>query len=262
MRRIIAIAIAAPLWLAAPWGASAATILGLTADNKIVTFDSEKRAVTKTVAISGIEGGLIGFDIRPIDGKLYGVNEGGTIYTIDVATGKATPVSKLDKKFEHAGKALVDFNPQADRLRLIGVNGTSFRVDVDKGTVTVDGSLKYADNDANKGKKPAVSMGAYTNTMPKARGTELFNVDTDLGVLVLQSPPNDGVLQTRGSTGVKFSRNASIDILLDGNDDNIAYAVDGKTLYTVDLKTGVAKKSGDVAGLDNLIDIAVVPIKR
>ena len=242
--------------------AQAAPALALTADNKLIAFDTETRAAPKTVAIKGTDGALLGIDFRPNDGKLYGVTGSGAIYTIDTATGAATKVSQLDKKFEHGGRALVDFNPQADRLRLIGVNGVSLRVDVDKGSVTVDGSLKYEPKDANAAKKPTVTMGAYTNSMPKARGTELFNIDTALGVLALQSPPNDGVLQTRGPTGVKFSAKANIDIFLNANDDNVAYVLDRGTLYTVDLKTGKATKTGTVKGTATAIDFAIQPLKK
>jgi hypothetical protein len=242
--------------------AQAAPAFALTADNKLIPFDTETRAVSKPVAIEGTDGALLGIDIRPNDGRLYGVTNSGAIYTIDTATGAATKVSQLDKKFEHGGRALVDFNPQADRLRLIGVNGVSFRVDVDKGAVTVDGSLKYEPKDANAAKKATVTMGAYTNSMPKARGTELFNIDTALGVLVLQSPPNDGVLQTRGPTGVKFSAKANIDIFLNASDDNVAYVLDRGTLYTVDLKTGKATKTGAVKGTATAIDIAIQPLKK
>jgi hypothetical protein len=242
--------------------AQAAPAFALTADNKLIAFDTDTRTASKTVAIKGTDGALLGIDIRPNDGKLYGVTASGAIYTIDTATGAATKVSQLDKKFEHGGRALVDFNPQADRLRLIGLNGVSLRVDVDKGAVTVDGSLKYEPKDANAAKKPTVTMGAYTNSMPKARGTELFNIDTALGMLVLQSPPNDGVLQTRGPTGVKFSAKANIDIFLNGNEDNVAYVLDRGTLYTVDLKTGKATKTGAVKGTASAIDFAIQPIKK
>lgn len=244
-----------------PAAAHAATAYALTGDNKLVTFDTDTRAAAKTVGITGTDGALIGIDVRPSDGRLYGVSDSGAIYTIDTGTGAATKVSQLDKKFEHGGRALVDFNPQADRLRLIGVSGVSFRVDVDKGAVTIDGALKYGEKDANAAQKPTVTMGAYTNSMPKAKGTELFNIDTALGNLVLQSPPNDGVLQTRGPTGAKFSAKASIDIFLNDKGDNVAYVLDAGVLYTLDLKTGTGTKSGDVAGTANAIDIAVQPAK-
>jgi hypothetical protein len=245
-----------------PQAAQSATAYALTADNKLVVFDTDTRKVSKAVSITGTDGALLGIDVRPIGGALYGVTDSGAIYTIDTGSGAAKKVSQLDKKFEHGGRALVDFNPQADRLRLIGVNGTSFRVDVDKGAVTVDGTLKFDGKDANAGKKVTVTMGAYTNSMPKARGTELFNIDTGLGTLVLQSPPNDGVLQTRGETGMKFSDKASIDIFLNADSDNVAYVLDAGSLHTIDLKTGKATKLGAVDGTENAIDFAIQPINK
>lgn len=262
LKFVLAATVALPLALAAAGTASAATIHALTADNKMLAFDSETRAIARTVAVTGIDGTLIGIDIRPMDGKLYAVSDKNVIYTIDPMTGAATKVSQLDKPFQHGGKALVDFNPQADRLRLIGVNGVSFRVNVETGAVIVDGSLKYGEKDANAAKKPMVTMGAYTNAMPKAKGTELFNIDTTTGTLNLQSPPNDGVQQTRAKTSVAFGKTASIDIVLDANEDNVAYVLDGTALYTLNLKDGMAKKHGDIAGLPAVIDIAVAPVKK
>jgi len=262
LKNLAAVLLAGCAIASLPATAHAATAYALTGDNKLVTFDTDTRKAGKAVAVKGTDGALIGIDVRPNDGKLYGVTGSGAIFTIDPATGAATKVSQLDKKFDHGGRAIVDFNPQADRLRLIGVNGTSFRVDVDKGAVTVDGSLKYGEKDTNAAKKATATMGAYTNSMPKAKGTELFNIDTALGNLVLQSPPNDGVLQTRGATGTKFSAKASMDIFLNASDDNVAYVLDRGALYTVDLKTGKATKTGAVAGTGAAIDFAIQPIKK
>lgn len=74
----------------------------------------------------------------------------------------------------------VDFNPVADRLRIVAANGLSVRVNVQDGTATVDGSLQYA---------------------PADRETALYDIDTATSALVKQAPPNDGVLRTVGSTG-------------------------------------------------------------
>lgn len=99
--------------------------------------------------------------------------------------------------------ATVDFNPVADRLRVIGSDGTSLRVNVDDGKVVKDGSLKYADGDANKGKAPKVMAGAYTNSVKGTKETTLLNIDTTTGALVKQAPPNDGILNTVGTLGPK-----------------------------------------------------------
>lgn len=239
----------------------AATIVALTDDGRLVTFDTEKRVAGKPVAIAGMSGRIIGIDVRPIDKKLYGVTDKGTIFTVDPATGATTPMSVLARPFDGGGRAAIDFNPQADRMRMIGANGTSFRVNVVTGEVAVDGSLRYEGKDANAGKKPRVTAVAYTNAMPNAKGTEMFDLDTGNGVFALQSPPNDGIMQTRGKLGTAFGDQAAFDILLDQKQDNVAYVVDKATLYTLDLDNGATKALGAISGLPAIIDIAVLPVQ-
>lgn len=251
-----AIALSALAFGAAPAGA--ATIVALTPKNELVWFDTDKRVSSKPVEIKGITGKVIGIDVRPMDKKLYAVTDKGTILTVDPKTGETTPMSVLAKPFDHGGQASVDFNPQADRLRLIGVNGTSFRVNVVTGEVAVDGSLKFDPKDANATKKPGVTAVAYTNAMANARGTELFDLDTANGVMALQSPPNDGIMQTRGKLSVDFSKWAAFDIMLDAKQDNVAYVVDKGVLYTLNLDNGAATKVGEIGGLPTITDIAIV----
>ena len=83
---------------------------------------------------------------------LYGLIADGTLYTI-ATDGKATMKSKLDTMVKPGGMVTVDFNPVADRLRVMSSDGTSLRVNVDDGKVTTDGSHKFADADANKDRR-------------------------------------------------------------------------------------------------------------
>ena len=75
-----------------------------------------------------------------------------------------------------------DFNPVADRLRLMSAEGVSWRINVDDGKVTVDGSHKY--KDAMAGKTPRVVAGAYTNSFKDTKATTLYNIDAATGSLV------------------------------------------------------------------------------
>ena len=125
----------------------------------------------------------------------------------------------------------------------------------------VPGALAFAANDPNAGKKPAVAAGAYTNSMAGARETALYNIDPMMGTLLLQSPPNDGVQQTKGSLGLKLKPTVAFDIMADGSGRNVAYALADKTLYTVDLASGKATRLRDIKKLPALIDIAVLPAK-
>src|SRR5690349_7188181 len=95
--------------------ARAATLVGLTADNRLVRIDAASRRAMAPVRVSGAEGRLVGIDVRPADGRLYGLTDAGQIVTLDATTGQATPVSRLSEPFMGGGRATVDFNPVADR---------------------------------------------------------------------------------------------------------------------------------------------------
>ena len=94
-----------------------------------------------------------------------------------------------------------------------------------------------------------------------ARETALYNIDPAIGALLLQSPPNDGVQQTKGLLGLKLKPTVAFDIMADGTGRNVAYALADKTLYTVDLASGKTTRLRDIKKLPALIDIAVLPAK-
>ena len=237
--------------------AEAATLVGLTADNKLVKIDTSTLAASAPMAISSSDR-IVGIDVRPADGKLYGLSATGQLVTIDHMTGKATAGSTLSEKAALGSRPIVDFNPAADRLRVIGADGTSLRVNVENGATTVDKPLNYDPADANAAKKPMVAAGAYTNSAKGAKSTELFHVDGGTGALVLQNPPNDGVLKTRGAVGVTGLADAAMDIDSEAEGKNTAYLIAGGTLYTVDLATGKATQVGALKGMNGkLVDIAV-----
>src|SRR5262245_57499979 len=183
---------------------AAGWIVGLVDGKSIVTIDPANRKVVTKVDIKGAAT-IIGIDIRPADGMLYGVASDGNIVTIDVKSGQATTKSKLSEMLKAGVTATVDFNPVADRLRVMGSDGTSLRVNVDDGKATVDGAHKYKDGDANAGKTPRVVAGAYTNSWKGTQATTLYNIDAATGALVTQAPPNDGVLNTVGAVGMAMN---------------------------------------------------------
>ena len=84
--------------------------------------------------------------------------------------GKATTKSKLDTTLAKGVVATVDFNPAADRLRVMGSDGMNLRANVDDGKVTKDGDHKYAEADMHKGEKPNIVAGAYTNSVKGRKG--------------------------------------------------------------------------------------------
>lgn len=250
---------------------------GLTDDGRIVTFKTATpNTLDANVAVTGLAAGerLLGFDIRPKDGLLYGISSAARIVTIDPATGAATVKATLaadaaDVSAPYTGilgtAFGVDFNPVADRLRVIGNTGQSLRINVDTGATTTDGAINRA------GASPVVTAAAYTNSFAGTAATMLFDIDTASASLALQNPPNDGTLANVGLLGVAVAGDAGFDIA--GGANGLALAAlrteagGPSSLYRVDLATGAAVPSGGAAtpsasaignGTVGLSDIAIV----
>ena len=239
--------------------ASAETVIGLVDGKTLVMIDSASGKVGKSVSISGASD-LVGIDVRPADGMLYGVTRDGAVVTIDPSNGKAMEKSKLKTMLPAGVTATVDFNPVADRLRLIGSDGTNLRANVDDGSVTTDGALKFADSDMHKGETANVIAAAYTNSVKGSKETTLYNIDATIGGLLKQAPPNDGILNAVGKLGVKVSGPVAFDIMSDGKGNNMAWLLSDGTLHKVDLTSGKAMAAGKVMGAPGMItDIAIWP---
>ncbi len=88
---------------------SAQTVIGLADGKTLVMLDGTSGKVGKTVPVSGAAN-LIGIDVRPADGMLYGVTADGAVVTIDPLTGKAMEKSKLRTMLPNGVTATVDFN--------------------------------------------------------------------------------------------------------------------------------------------------------
>ena len=237
--------------------ANAAQVAALVGGDTIATVDTAQKKATGSVKVSGISGKLVGIDVRPADGLLYGLVDDGTVVTID-KDGKATMKSKLDTMLAKGVMATVDFNPVADRLRVMGSDGMSLRANVDDGKVTKDGDHKYAETDMHKGEKPNIVAGAYTNSVKGTKETALFNIDATIGALVKQAPPNDGILGAVGKLGIKPTT-VAFDIWSDGAGKNEAWLMADGTLYSVDLATGKATEAARIAGVTGAVtDIAIM----
>jgi hypothetical protein len=237
--------------------AHAAQVAALIGGDTIAMVDTAQKKATGSVKVSGISGALVGIDVRPADGLLYGLVDDGTVVTIAM-DGKATVKSKLDTMLAKGVTATVDFNPVADRLRVMGSDGMSLRANVDDGKVTKDGDHKYADTDMHKGEKPNVIGGAYTNSVKGTKETALFNIDGTIGALVKQAPPNDGILGAVGKLGIKPAT-VAFDIWSDGNGKNEAWLMADGTLYAVDLATGKATEAAKITGVSGTVkDIAII----
>lgn len=96
-------------------------------------------------------------------------------------------------------ESLMDFNPAVNALRLIGSNDQNFAVVNANGgnlnQTAVQTALAYAPGDANAGRDPNVTAGAYNNNVPNTPQTIFYMIDYDLDTLVTIAPP----LGARGS---------------------------------------------------------------
>jgi hypothetical protein len=247
---------AGALLLAAGTAAQAADIVALASGNTLHTIDSTSRKVTATAKVQGEP--LLGVDVRPADGMLYGLTASGRIVTVDAKTGATTVKSTLSEPLASGATFAVDFNPVADRLRVISSAGISLRINVDDGKTLVDKPLVYAEADANKGKTPKVTAVAYSNSVKGTKETVLYDIDAATGSFLRQVPPNDGVLNTIGKVGAKLNGTIAFDILADGNGGNTGYLMTGNQLYTLDIATGATRAVGQVAGVSGVTDIAVM----
>jgi hypothetical protein len=229
------------------------TLVALTESGELLVFPAARPDAATRVSIRGLGGTLIGIDLRPADGRLYGLTTTSEIYTIDLGSRQATLVCSLTVPFDGAARSGIDFNPQADRLRLVSAEGQNLRVNVDIGATAVDRSAAYAPADPNAGKPPAVAASAYTNSVPGAATTKLFNIGAAQDVLALQDPPKDGVQVTVGPLGVDFGPLAGFEIVSDPSGQDRAYAASGSMLYTIDLGSGAATPVGTIGAGDSAV---------
>jgi hypothetical protein len=229
-------------------------IVGLTSNNTLVNYNSKSRRSAQAIKIKGVDGNVIGIDFRPANRMLYAITDTDKIYTVNTDNAVATKVSTLSVSFNGGFQAGVDFNPVADRLRVVANNGQNYRIDVETGIVTSDKTLNY-----NPTQGLGITAAAYTNSKAGATATKLYNLDYVSNNLVAQNPPNDGVLTTVGALKINLPPVAGFDIVTDSKGNNFGFIVSSKSLYTVDLSTGVAKMMGNFQE-GSLIGVAVSPI--
>lgn len=258
----LAVAIAAAL---APSKADAAFAYTIQGATTLLRFDTANPGSVTTVgAFTGAATLLDGLDFRPANGLLYGYSQAtNTLVTIDpsnAVTSFASTPSTASSDFILG----LDFNPAADRLRLVNASDQNLRINVDNGLTLVDGNLAYAVGDPFFGTNPSINEAAYTNNDNNpGTGTQLYYIDVGTNSLVTTSNPNGGVLNTVGALGINANDLIGFDIVTDPfSGTNTAYAIlDDNTasrFYTINLATGAATLIGalDAAGEFGL---AVVP---
>jgi hypothetical protein len=232
--------------------------------------------VADIVGFTGCDTRLVGVDMRVQDGLLYGVGNCPSyagVYTIPFYPNSdgvmpITKVSQLTVTLDGTTFG-VDFNPAADRLRIISDNGQNLRHNLNDHTTIADLPLNN-----NGPLAKGVTAAAYTNNdLNVASATTLFDLDTLNDQVAIQAPPNSGTLNPTGKLGVDASLNAGADIFSDlpgptgspsgktiTNTAFAAFVPTGATrasFYMFDVLTGTATKVGDFPTIAPVTDVAV-----
>ncbi len=238
-------------------------IVGLQPGNTLITFAPDAPGtVLSTVAVTGLQAGdqLVGIDYRPAENTLYGMGNQSTLYTINLATGQAT---LFPPAFVVVGIGFgFDFNPTVDRIRITTTQTDNIRVNPNNGALAaVDTNLAYAAGDPNFGTAPTVCGSAYSNNFPGAATTTLYDIDETTDALVIQNPPNGGLLNTVGPLGFNTDQRVGFDIDVAGTAfaSLTPNAGPTSTLFTVNLATGQATAVGTIGGGAPLVGLTVAP---
>jgi hypothetical protein len=249
--------------------ASAEVITGLTANNRLMNFDSTTmQTIGGPLAIGNLQPGetILGIDYRPLNGQLYGIGSSNRFYVINTSTGNATQIGGQfgTPLVGPAGQALrvaIDFNPNADALRVVTNSGQNTAVNVTTGVQTVQTALTYAVGDINAGAAPRIVAAAYNNNVAGTPTTRLFTIDSALDILAVQNSGfGNGRQSTVGELLLDTDDVFGFDISPSGT-AFAAYNVSGfpnSTLYQIDTVTGEAHFLGGIDFSERFVDIAAV----
>jgi hypothetical protein len=255
--------------------------------SNLVRFNVASTGTSTTVAISGVAAGevLVGIDFRPLTGQLFGLGVNatanlGTLYLIDPQIAVATAIGAIgsvafvdgvgtpvDLPAATAGYGF-DFNPVADRVRVVTTTGLNFRVNPVNGA-PIDGNAGLPGVNPDPAIQGSGSTGvagaAYTNSFGRAPGsldpTTLYTLDAVQNMLFIQEPANNGqqvlgVSVTLDASTLDFSAVGGFDIPPEVTATATGTPAAGTglavltvggvdTLYAIDLVTGRALRLGN-----------------
>jgi hypothetical protein len=218
------------------------------------------------VPISGVSAGetMLGIDLRPGTGQLFGLGSTSRLYIIDPVTGAATAVGPAGA-FTLSGTSFgFDFAP------ILGEHDVRVVSDADQnlflnpdGTLRATGTnLAYASFDPNAGANPNVVGLARDNNVPDAMTGTTYGIDSNLRTLVRVRPPVVGLVDTVGPLGLGFILTDQTGFDISGV-TGTAYAVFNSPssptlsqLSIVNLTTGDSGGVGGIGAGALVIDIA------
>ena len=258
----------------------------LTSSHQLLQIDPARpQQVLQRVSLQGLAEGesIVGMDYRVARGQLYALSTRGRLYTLDPAQGWLQRLGTADWPVGLDSEAIgFDFNPAADRIRIVTGQGRNLRAHPDTGALVdadpnangfqPDGPLRYANGDPNAGRSPRIEAAAYTYNKQDEKLTTNYAIDAGLGLLVRQgslegaSPvvsPNAGQLVTVGSLGLATPlRHVSFDIADLDNTALVAVTLPRERvsrLARIDLDTGRARLVGVIGTGEPVRALAIEP---
>lgn len=230
--------------------------VALTKDLVLQTYNANDLSrPLKSVQVTGLESAetVLGIDYRPATGQLYALGNTSRIYIINQSTGLATAVGSTP--FTPALSGIIagfDFNPRADRIRIVTATGQNLRVNPETGAV------QDVDANINGVAGVQISGSAYTESSQLSlRSTELYNIDVVAKKLYRQNP-NPGTLTELGPLNIpNSSGEAGFDISYNGT--ALAAISNGNTsgLYQINLTNGATTSLGSFP--DKIIGLSMPP---
>lgn len=249
------------------------TVFAVTDAAELIRFNAgQPQQVLARVALQGLPAGdrLVGIDYRVSRGVLFALSASGRLYTLNTGTGQLSPVGS-GAPVALTGQAVgFDFNPAADRIRVVTDSGLNLRLHPETGAVAAtDPAVRYADGDVRAGKAPRLAGAAYTYNKTNDKLTTNYAIDREAGNLLTQGSveglqpaisPNTGLLFTVGPLGTGAVDDAAFDIADTSNAALAALRQNGRTrLYLVDLASGRATVLGTVGDGRALWGMAIEP---
>jgi hypothetical protein len=249
------------------------TVVAVTHAAELIRFNAgQPQRVLARQPLQGLPAGetLVGIDYRVARGVLYALSASGRLYTIDTTSAALKPVGAVPAAALQGGTIGVNFNPVADRIRVVSDAGQNLRLHPDTGALAAtDPTVAYAAGDALAGQPPRLAAAAYTYNKQNDKLTTNYAIDRAAGTLVTQGSvegvqpvvsPNTGLLRSVGPLGTGPLDAAALDIADTDNTALAALRQRGRTsLHLVNLATGAATRIGTVSDGRALWGMAIEP---
>jgi hypothetical protein len=280
---------------------SRATALTLSnTGTQLARFNLDAPGASALISVSGVAAGerLVGMDLRPRTGQIFALGidaalDRGTLYRLEPqsmgttalasaigATGQIAFVDSTGQVLDLSDVSYgVDFNPVADRVRVVDAGGNNFRINPDTGAPVDGDSVAPGINpDGAISAALGTQLGAtaYTNSVNAPSATTQYTIDQLGSTLYVQNPPNSGAqtlglgitlagqaLEFGGGVGFDiapgvFTSATNMPVMAGLGYFTSSPAAGQPQLYQIALATGVATALGAIATAGQDVDSLIV----